>query len=174
MKLKNFTRWVEITANLAVVISVIFLSLEIRNNTKTIESQSIIDRSQRVNQSFTNSQLIPSILAKIKAVDGSEPMEVNFMNHYNLTYEEAAIWARYLAEIFAGLEAEFLRDGQSQDLQERIQLYFIFPDCILFWDSGHAQVQNEEFVEYVDGVRKLPLPRSISDYKKNLDTLRIK
>ncbi|MBC2839849.1 hypothetical protein [Robiginitalea sp. SC105] len=173
MKLKKLVQWVELVANIAVVISVVYLSLEVQKNTKAIESQSIKDRSQRLNQPYINSPLIPSILAKIKQVDGPEPGEANLMNRYNLTYEEAAIYGRYTTEIMSGLEAEYIQAGPSQGLIERVQLLFLFPDIYIAWDNGYfPQIQSIEFKDYVSHIRTLPLAKMVSDYKNALDSLK--
>ena len=173
MKLQKLARWAEIIANIAVVVSVVFLSLEIRKNTKTIQSQSIKERSQKLNQPFIQSPLLPSILEKVKLVDGPEPGETNLMNHYNLNYQEAAIYGRYLTEIISALEAEYLQNGPSQGLLDRIQLLFLFPDVNLTWDDGRIpQIQSLDFIEYVSHIRKLHLGKKVSNYKNALDSLK--
>jgi len=172
MKLQNWARWIEIIANLAVVASVLFLAVEIKKNTKAIEAQSISDRSSSINQPYVNSPLIPSILEKIKKMDGPEPSEYALMERYGLTYEEAGIWGRYLATILSGLEAEYLRDGPNMSLQERVQLLFLFPDIQLNWDTGHPQNQHSGFIDYVDKVRQLPLANWVSDYNDKLKSLK--
>jgi hypothetical protein len=171
MKLQSWARWIEIIANIAVVASVLFLSLEIRKNTKVIQAQSINDRSAAINKPFINSPLIPSILEKIKNVDGPEPGENVLMERYGVSYQEASIWGRYLSSILSGLEAEYLRDGPTQSLQERIQLLFLFPDFYLNYDSGHPQNQHSGFIDYIEEVRKLPLANWVSDYKNRLEEL---
>ena len=173
MKLQKLVQWAELIANLAVVVSVVFLSLEIRKNTKTIESQYIKERSLRLNQHFINSPLLPSILEKVKHIDGPEPGEASLMKRYNLNYQEAAIHGRYLTEVITGLEAEYLQNGPSQGLMHNIQLLFLFPDIYLSWDNGYfPQIQSLEFIEYVSNVRKLPLGKKVFDYKHVLDSLK--
>jgi hypothetical protein len=91
MKLQDVAHWAEILASLAVVVSLVFLTLEIRENTISLESQAIRHRSIALNSTFARNPKIPEILAKTKAVDGPEPLEHAYVERYGLIYEEASI-----------------------------------------------------------------------------------
>ncbi|MEJ2312649.1 MAG: hypothetical protein P8Y11_09655, partial [Gemmatimonadales bacterium] len=162
----------EIAASLAVVATLIILTLEVRDNTRALEGQAVRERSAALNEAYVRSPLLPSILAKVKEVDGAEPGETALMERYDLSYEEAAIYGRYLVQILTGLEAEFLSDGPSPGLRDRIQLLFLFPDVQLNWDDGAPQVQDATFREYVTKLRELPPSESVAAYQAKLEALR--
>ena len=172
MKLESWAHWAEIAASTAVVVSLVFLTLEIRDNTRALEGQAVRERAAALNQAYVESPLAPSILAKIKGVDGPEPAEALLIERYGLTYEEAGIWARRLADVWTGLEAEFIRDGQSQGLQDRVQLLLLYPDVQVFWDSGAIQIQDAGFRQYVWRLRESPSSEWVRDYDDQLDALR--
>jgi len=173
MKLELIARWAEIIASVAVVVSLIFLTIEVRENTLAVESQAIRDRSQSLNFSFVTSSKVPEILAKIKETDGPEALEQAYVDRYGLSYEEAGIWARYVGQIWTNLEADFTLNGESEGLKERIQLLLInFPDEQLFWDTGALQVTSSEFRGYVQKVREAPLIPKIERIQRDLSELR--
>ncbi|MEJ2320142.1 MAG: hypothetical protein P8Y21_12485 [Gemmatimonadales bacterium] len=173
MKLDRWAQLAEIAASIAVVATLIILTLEVRANTRALEGQAVRERSAALNDAYVRSPLIPSILAKIKEVDGPEPGETVLMDRYGLSYEEAAIWGRYLSQIWTGLEAEYLSDGPSPELRDRIQLLFLFPDAQVNWDFGAApQVQDLKFREYVAKLTELPPSEWVAAYQTKLEALR--
>ena len=117
---------------------------------------------------YIRSPLIPGILAKVKEVDGYEPLEQLFIERYKFTYEEAAIWARNQANIWATLEADFVRSGESRGLKYRIQLLFIVPDVQIGWEKMKVEVTDPEFLDYIDEVRKMPLSESVKSYQQSI------
>jgi hypothetical protein len=70
MNLQSWAHWSEITASYAVVETLIFLLVEVGNNTRAIERQANLDRSASISASFLTSPDLARILAKVKAVDG--------------------------------------------------------------------------------------------------------
>jgi hypothetical protein len=172
MKLDRWAQLAEIAASIAVVATLIILTLEIRDNTRALEGQAVRERSAALSEAYVRSPLIPSILAKVKEVDGPEPAETALMDRYDLSYEEAAIYGRFLGQILTGLEAEYLSVGPSPGLRDRIQLLFLFPDVRLNWDAGAPVVQDEKFREYVAKLRELPPSESVAAYQAKLEALR--
>jgi hypothetical protein len=91
LKLQNWTNIAEITASVAVIISLLFLTHQVGENTSAIERQILLDRSSALTSPFLSDERLPAILSKIKAIDGADPMEQSFMDRYLLTYDEASI-----------------------------------------------------------------------------------
>jgi len=173
MKLQDFAHWAEIVASFAVVVSLIFLTLEVRENTIAIESQAIRDRSNALNSSFARSPKIPEILAKIKTVDGPEPLEHAYMDRYGLTYEEASIWGRYVAQLWNDMEADFTLNGPSDRIADRIQLFLLaFPDEQIYWSGLQVQSSNDAFLNYVDEVLDRPVVPMVEEYRARLNALK--
>ena len=93
MKLQDVTHWAEIIASVAVVLSLVFLTLEVRNNTRALDRQAIRDRSEALNAPFLDNSDLPAIIAAVKAVDGPEPSEQALVERYGITYEQATVLA---------------------------------------------------------------------------------
>ena len=149
MKLKKWVHVSEIVASIAVVASLIFLALQIGDNTRTLQRQEIRDRSDALTSPFLDVSKVPSILTKIKAVDGIEDLEKAYMDRYNLTHEEASIWVRYQNVLWAGLEADFVANGISPALEAYIKLLLRYPDVRLSWEYRWS-VQDSDFIGYVE------------------------
>ena len=152
MKLKKWVHVSEIVASIAVVASLIFLALQIGDNTRTLQRQEIRDRSDALTSPFLDVSKVPSILTKIKAVDGIEDLEKAYMDRYNLTHEEASIWVRYQNVLWAGLEADFVANGISPALEAYIKLLLRYPDVRLSWEYRWS-VQDSDFIGYVERLR---------------------
>ena len=149
MKLKKWVHVSEIVASIAVVASLIFLALQIGDNTRTLQRQEIRDRVNALTSPFLDVSKVPSILTKIKAVDGIENLEKAYMERYNLTHEEASIWVRYQNVLWAGLEADFVANGISPALEAYIKLLLSYPDVRLSWEYRWS-VQDSDFIGYVE------------------------
>ncbi len=149
MKLQQWSHFAEIAASIAVVISLIFLTREVGDNTRALERQSIRDRSAAMTSPFLVDSQVPAIMTKIKAVDGIEPLEQAYIDRYQLTHDEASIWSRYQAVLWNGLEADFVADGESPELDVYIEALLEYPDVRLSWKERWG-VENPEFVTYVE------------------------
>jgi hypothetical protein len=171
VNLKQTANWAEIIASVAVIASLVFLIFEVRGNTRALDRQAIRDQSTILNAPFVSDPKIPAILAKIKEIDGPEPGEQALIDRYGMSYEEAAIYGRYVSANFNGLEAEFALNGASPRLQERIQLLLSFPDVqiALKWAP---QLSSEDFIEYVDELRDAPVSARVEKYRAELQRLR--
>ena len=154
MKLQEWAHWAEITASVAVVVSLVFLTGEVSENTLALERQAIRDRSVAMNAPYLNDSQIPAILAKVKAVDPWRPLVHAYVEGYSLTYEEAGIWSRYLSVVWTGLEADFILDGESLSLKNRVDELLRNPDDQMYWEHGGGQVSDASFIEYVERLQE--------------------
>ena len=166
MKLEQWATWAEIGASLGVIVTLVFLVFELRENTLAIEKQVINDRAEALNSPFLGESQLPSILEKIKAVDGPELLEHELMQRYGLSHSEALIWARYQGLIWSGLESEYVRSGDSAVLRERIQHLDSFPDIHIV--LKHLRQVSPEFMAYIEAVRQSPLDPGIREYREQL------
>lgn len=154
MKLERWAHWAEIGASLAVVVSLVFLIQEVRYNTKILERQAVLDRTEAFNTPFFGNSDLPSILVRIKAVDGGDPVEQAFIDRYALTPEEAAQWVRHLALLWTVLEADYRVNGESGSLAAIARGLLESPDNQLFWELGAPQVSSIEFRDWVGLLRQ--------------------
>ena len=153
MKLQEWAHWAEITASVAVVVSLVFLTGEVSKNTLALERQAIRDRSVAMNAPYLNDSQIPAIIAKVKAVDGWRPLVHAYVERYSLTYEEAVILVRMLGVVWTGLEADFILDGESQSLKNRVDDLLSNTDDQMYWEYGGGQVSDASFIEYVESLQ---------------------
>ncbi len=154
MKLDRAARWAEILANIGVIITLVVLIFQVRDNSRVLRSQSILSRSAAFTEPFFSESLAPSVLAKIKAVDGAEPIVAAYMDRYNLTYEEGAVWSRHLLSLWSSLETEYALFGPSPGLSDRIRILLPFPDEQLWIEHGGlVWLSTPEFQRYVEGLR---------------------
>lgn len=130
MKLRLWVDIAEITASIAVVATLLILFFQIQESNEIEKRQSALRQAQWDAQMFLTSERLPEILTKIKTVDGEELTP--WMERYDLDYEEAAIWNRWLTLMWRGLEADYLLIGPSDSLEENIRLSTPWPDQKLF------------------------------------------
>ena len=151
MRMEMVSRWVEIAANIGVILTLIFLASEVRANTLLMERQTIMDRAEALNAPFFENPDLARILASIKEVDGVEPIESAFVERYGLSYEDVVNWGRHLGLIWAGLEADFILEGRSPALTSRIELLLASPDNRLIWETeGARPFSDPGFLAYVE------------------------
>lgn len=154
MKLERGAHWAEIGASVAVVASLLFLVQQVRQNTLMLERQFALDRATAFNSAYLEESRLPEILARVKEVDGAEPVEVAFVQRYGLAYEDAVRWARHLALVWTVLESDFSANGRSDALDAVAWSLLRSPDNRLFWESGGPQITSPEFRTYLEGLRE--------------------
>jgi len=154
VKVERVSHWVEIVANFGVIVTLVLLMLQVRDNTRALEGQAILQRGAAFTEPFLSESAAPEILAKIKAVDGSEPVVAAYIERYGLTYAEASVWLRHVLSIWTSLEAEYAVLGESPDLANRIQILFPFPDQEIWFDNGGPDfLSTPQFRDYVERLR---------------------
>ena len=135
---------------IVVIISLLFLMVEVDANTKAVGYQIEADRIDRI-RSAADSEFIPDIIAKVKAVDTDhiEPATAALQARYDLTFAEADRLSRHLGNIWEGLQADYrfgLRDISY--VRELLQ----YPDQEIFWESSEQRFEDC-FAEWVNMIR---------------------
>ena len=154
MKLEHVASWSEVVASLGVIVTLALLVREVRDNTRALEREALVSRANTLYAPYLGESEVPAILAKVKAVDGPEELEQAYIARYGLSYEEAAIWARYEGTIWSGLEADFALLGDSPAIAERIRVLLKrYPDIQLWWEVASPLLAGPEFRAYVNGIR---------------------
>jgi hypothetical protein len=157
VKLDRLAHWAEILANFGVIVTLVLLTLQVRDNTNALQGQAVFQRGAAFTAPYLSESRAPAILAKIKAVDGVEPVVAAYMERYDLTYEEGAVWLRHVFSIWTSLEAEYAVLGESPDLAHRIQLLFPYPDQEIWLDNeGTSFLSTPRFRDYVERLRAEP------------------
>ena len=145
----------EIVASVAVVITLVFLIYEVRQNTAAIERQTVLDRQSRLVEPYLASPEFRNVYTIIKKKDGREPRVEALKDRYDLTDEQAVLWVRHLDENWTGMEADFLQYGPSLELNELIVGFLNFPDARAYWEASLDDGPfSPDFVEHVELLRK--------------------
>jgi len=153
MDTDRLNRWLTLVANLAVVAGIIFLAIEIRQNTLSNERQMLMERISGSMDPYFSSPELVEVWAKVKAVDGLEPVAAEYINRYNLTPEEAVLWSRLVHRGWYVQQAHFIVDAPSEDLATAIrEFYHLYPDVRIVFDINEDSALNEDFVAYVESV----------------------
>jgi hypothetical protein len=143
----------EFLSSIAVLASLIYLALQVRQATKWQRHAAALDRATALTSPFFASSELPAVLVKIMAVDEVHPMVKAFVERYDLTPEEAILWQRHLVLVWMGLEADYSLSGGSQELKSTIRYLMTFPDNQVYWEHSIA-FGDADFRGYVEGVRK--------------------
>ena len=152
MKLKRFAHAAEIFASFAIAVSLVFLILEIRNNTLIQERQMQMDRYAQLTDPYFSSPEMSKVHAKVKAVDGVEPVAKAFMERYNLTSAEAALWSRAVQMNWLVWQTNYLFGGPSKDLERTIRGVFKYPDTRIVYEINEDSLLSPEFIAYVESI----------------------
>jgi hypothetical protein len=159
MKLKMWVDLAEISASIAVVISLVVLIFQIRESNELRQYEAGIRTAEWDSRVFIESNHLSKILAKIKEVDGIDPYITDYANRYGLTLEEVGIWTRWLALTWSGMAEEYDRYGPNDDLASAIERLASYRDQEL-WLEGHILEgrlgpYSDEFRSYVRQVLEL-------------------
>jgi hypothetical protein len=152
MNLQSWAHWSEITASFAVVVTLIFLLVEVGNNTRAIERQANMDRSASISASFLTTPDLAAILAKVKAVDGLPLLTQAFSERYDLSVEQSILWVRHLDTIWMGLEGDYLHSGPSDLLDIIVEDLVSYPDEQMYLEHVDA-LFTADFKLYVESIR---------------------
>ena len=150
MKLRIWVDIAEITARLAVVATLGLLVVQISQSNDIEQRQSALRQAQWDAEMFLLSDELPSILSKIKAVDGHDLQP--WMEKYELSYSEAASGNRWLTLMWRGWDRDYWMNGPSKKLEQAIRNTANWPDQKLYiqgtFFSG-SPFYRDQFTDYV-------------------------
>jgi len=150
----------------AIVVTLIVLIIEVRENTASIDRQASVDRISAATEPFFDAELA-SILVKIKSIDGEDTSAVNaYVENYGLSHEEAVLWTRHLWYLWKTLEAEYVSSGESEALDDQISLLLLSRDNQIFLEGARTLLFVDDFANHV-----AQLEQNLDHWKfKNLPT----
>jgi hypothetical protein len=151
MKTEKLAHWAEIISSLVVVITLVFLIGEVQRNTTALERQAEMDRNSSLTLPFFEAPELASIIAKIKEVDGPDPLPEALVERYGLTYEEADLWSRMMYGMWFGLETDFNALG-PEEAEMLLRTLLSTPDNQLYWETLGPVYSNAEFRAFVDSL----------------------
>ena len=160
MARKDWKEHVEVVGIAAVVVSLVVLIIEVRENTAAIDRQISMDRASALAEPFFESEL-PSILAKIASVESVTPTLSSYMELWDLSESEAILWERHLTLLWETLEAQFVADGPSEQLDNLVSILLGNRDNQIYVDdvagfrfSGSFRVYVSERQANLDAWKK--------------------
>lgn len=139
--------WLAILANAAVVAGIVFLAIEIRQNTAMIEAQitqSRADAASSFQESIYNSEFLPSILVKVENGEDLDSVEMrryeNYFRAMNRNFENQ------LGQYRRG----FLGSNIPRSVQQAARLRIGGnPLGLRLWEQQKASY-TDEYVEFVE------------------------
>ena len=147
MDTDKLNRWLTLGANLAVLFSIVFLAVEIRQNTEMTRAQITQSRAETsiaLAASFYNSDYLPTIWEKVRNDDG-------------LSADERARYEFWLRAMLRNLDNNFqqsrrgllgdhITEASATAITNAILAY---PAAIEYWDKNR-NLFSEDFVRFVD------------------------
>jgi len=133
-------------------VSLVFLVFEIRQNTLTQEREMQLDRYLGLTDPYLNAPEIGAIYAKVKAVDGMEPLAGAYVDRYKLTPAEAVVWSRLVSRSLLTLHAQFQFGGPSEEFDTILRGLFVYPDFRMAFEINEDSLLSSEFVQYADSI----------------------
>lgn len=152
MKFKKWVPIAEIVASVAVVISLGFLIFEIRQNTNTLELELERERVLQATDIYLNEPRLAEIYAKVKAVDGLEPLAAAYVELYDLTPADAVLWARNISRGVWLNHNQFIQSGPSNDLERWVKSSMLYPDVRLAIELNEDELLTPEFIDYIGSI----------------------
>jgi hypothetical protein len=155
MKMQKWVDLAEITASVGVIITLIILILDVRENTRALERQVHVERVSRLVAPYLENDAIPRVYARIKAVDGEDALVQAYADRYDLTIEDAVRWRSHLDQLWTTIEADFLFSGESEALDTLVADLLVYPDEQLYWEHSRPMF-TKEFVVYLEAFSQEP------------------
>ena len=150
MKLSEINEWLVLIANIGVLLGIVFLSLEIRQNTKVIEREMMISSADAMHGQFIDSEYLPGMLVKLNNAQSinADSLVQPLMSEFDFTEEEAHRWWRYLAQTWIHNQADWIYNGKrSTDCQQPVFL-LRFRDQQLFFDFYKRNL-DQDYLECI-------------------------
>ena len=152
MKLQNWAHASEIFTSIAIVLTLIILIIEVNQNTSTMERQIQVDRLSGITDPYMTSPELTKVYAKVKAVDGPEPIVQAFIERYKLTPEEAVLWSRNVLSTWVEIHSDYISFGESETLENYIRGLWKYPDVQIVFEINEDSMLTPEFISYVESI----------------------
>ncbi len=156
MKLSELNDWFTLVANLGVVAGLVFLGLEMQQNTRLAERELAVSQSDNIHGQIVESDFLSEILIKINAVQGITNIVSDYMEVYGMSEAEAQRWWRYIFQVWNYNQADWIYRGRPTEDCEVFQLRFL--DHELFYkrmkdtlDLEYVACLDTWYVEPSDG-----------------------
>lgn len=152
MKLEKWAHLAEIIGGAAIIVSLVMLILEVRQNTAVQDRQIQIARFLNYTDSYIDPFAARAVYSKVKEIDGPEPLAEAYMDRYGLTAVEAVLWSRLVSRSFFYWQSDFEFEGESSALATELKFIPTYPDAMLAYEINEDDLLTREFRAYVESV----------------------
>jgi len=98
MNLEKLNPWLTLLSNVAVVAGIIFLAMEIQQNSETIRISNETEQRRNVLGRYVEVESLAEIEALIGETTGFTPIEIRLIEDYGLSPEQAKRWWRFMLD----------------------------------------------------------------------------
>jgi len=152
MKLEKLALLAETIGGAAIIVSLLVLIQEVRQNTAVQNRQIQIERYLQYTDSYIDPAAARQVYAKIKAIDGLEPLAEAYVERYGLTPEEAVLWSRLVSRTFYYWQVDYDLQGESEGLATEVSFVPRYPDAMLAFEVNEDELMTPEFRAFAESV----------------------
>ena len=149
----KLNQWLTLVANLGVIAGLVFVGIEVRQNTLAIERELATSFADNVHGTLANSDHLTAIAAKIMKHEGGAPTLLKALgDEYDLTEIETQRWWRHLMQIWLRSQADWVYRGRDPDDCEHEGFLMQFRDNQILITAIASNHQFE--AEYIQCVQQ--------------------
>ena len=119
MKKASLDSWLSLFANFGVIIGIVFLAIEIQQNTMALNREIELSGLEYSLGRFVESDHLPDIVAKVAESspdsDSTRGLERTIMEEFNLSSSEAARWWRWILSQWLRDEVDWKYTGENRE-----------------------------------------------------------
>ena len=152
-KLQKWTVSAEILGGIAILVTLIVLILEVRENTETNRRTNMIQLTTAPVNAYLSNPNIQSVSNKVSEAGRASPVIDIFQTEFNLTYEEARLYSSYMGYSWRIRESEYLYGTTEPELfRENIKLYLRAIGDRVYWENNGHVFYHPGFRSYVENL----------------------
>ncbi len=163
MSLQDWAAIAEIVGAVAVIITLIYLSIQVRHNTKAIQGQTISDVTRNVHEHANMVLQGQDVAAALK----------KFASDKSLDPDDAILIDFLLTAVFVASQNEYFQWKQGlldesvfRSLHHVIYTLLESPNGQYWWQHEGRRMVAPEFVEFVDEIFKSKSSESLQSWKQ--------
>lgn len=147
MKLESLNKWLTLAANLGVLIGIIFLALEIRNNSQATQAATRSNISSTI-LALLESQRHPLVISALRKAEVGE--ELSYEEIYMLDNQAHMGW-RHAENVYYQYRKGLFDDKEFLADQAAVEASLNDAYRVAHW-RANRQWYSEDFRNYVDGL----------------------
>jgi hypothetical protein len=152
MNTEKLNHWLSLTANIGVLIGIIFLAIEIGQTNQLMEAEARYNQLTGVQETYTLLIENPDFAETFaKAVPSAPPTQGDYSS-FNLTYRELFQMTSYMRMIFNRWQWEF-NESVEPDLPVEYWKRVLSNDFHQTWWDRNKFEFEQEFVSFLDSIR---------------------